>query len=150
MFICIKFTSNKFNFIFHNTTSSNFFKKKDHVSNITSQVSSSSIASDKKVNMCSDIFPYNDILTKEIELWQSYAECLRKKDRELFNTMLKNCYKYSQAINAKGKYYSTVSILMTILLEHHKIILNNKIEKNKIINYDIDYVYHNGNNNNDN
>ena len=97
--------------------------------------------------MYSNIFPYNDILTKEIESWQSYAECLRKKDREIFNTMLKNCYKYSQAINAKGKDYSTSSLLMTILLEHHKITLNNQIKKNDIVNYNIDYVHQYSNNN---
>ena len=122
----------------------NFFKKKDHVSNnIPSSLSSS--VSDKKINMNSNIFPYDDILTKEIESWRSYAECLRKKDRKVFNNMLKNCHKYSQAINAKGKDYSTLSLLMTILLEHHKIVLNSQIKKNNIMNYNIDYVYQHNN-----
>jgi hypothetical protein len=44
--------------------------------------------------------------------------------------MLNSCYKYSSAINLKGKENSTTSTLMTILLEHHKnlLLLTKKIE----------------------
>lgn len=66
------------------------------------------------------LFPYQDILIKEIETWKSYANCLRKKDRELFEQMLKSCYKYSPSINAKGEDYSTESLLMSILFEQYK------------------------------
>lgn len=48
-----------------------------------------------------NLFPYEDILTKEIDSWKSYSDCLRKKDRELFDQMLKNCYQYSESISAK-------------------------------------------------
>jgi hypothetical protein len=34
--------------------------------------------------------------------------------------MLKSTYKYSGAIEAKGEEYSTQSLIMSILLEHHK------------------------------
>jgi hypothetical protein len=70
-----------------------------------------------------NLFPYDDILTKEIESWKSYADCLRKQDRELFYEMLKRCYKYSSAITTKVKEHSTTSVLMSILLEHHKHLL---------------------------
>jgi hypothetical protein len=30
-----------------------------------------------------NLFPYDDIITREIESWKSYADCLRKQDREL-------------------------------------------------------------------
>jgi hypothetical protein len=68
----------------------------------------------------SSLYPYQDILLKEIEAWKSYANCLRKKDRELFEQMLKNCYKHSSSINAKGEDYSTESLLMSILFEQYK------------------------------
>jgi len=71
----------------------------------------------------SNLFPYNNILTKEIGSWKSYADCLRKQDRELFYEMLNICYKYSSAITTKGNEHSTTSILMSILLEHHKHLL---------------------------
>lgn len=68
----------------------------------------------------SSLFPYQDILIKEIETWKSYANCLRKKDRELFEQMLKSCYKHSSSINAKGEDYSTESLLISILFEQYK------------------------------
>jgi hypothetical protein len=67
-----------------------------------------------------NLFPYEDILTKEIDSWKSYSDCLRKKDRELFDQMLKNCYQYSESISAKGRDYSTESLLMTLLFEQYK------------------------------
>lgn len=67
-----------------------------------------------------NLFPYEDILTKEIDSWKSYSDCLRKKDRELFDQMLKNCYQYSASISAKGRDYSTESLLMTLLFEQYK------------------------------
>jgi hypothetical protein len=70
-----------------------------------------------------NLFPYDDIVTKEIDSWKSYADCLRKQDRELFYKMLNRCYKYSSAITTKGKEYSTTSVLISILLEHHRNLL---------------------------
>jgi hypothetical protein len=56
--------------------------------------------------MSSSLFPNEDILTKEeIETWKSFVVSLSsKEDRDLFNNMLNDCYKYSTAINAKGFY----------------------------------------------
>lgn len=71
----------------------------------------------------SNLFPYDNIITKEIDSWKSYADCLRKQDRKLFYEMLNSCYKYSPAITVQGKEYSTTSALMSILLEHHKDLL---------------------------
>jgi hypothetical protein len=50
------------------------------------------------------LFPNEDILTKEIESWISFVASLSSKeeDRELFQNMLNDCYKYA-AINAKGQ-----------------------------------------------
>jgi hypothetical protein len=57
--------------------------------------------------MSSSLFPNEDILTKEkIESWKSFVVSLSsKEDRDLFNNMLNNCYKYATAINAKGFIY---------------------------------------------
>ncbi len=57
--------------------------------------------------MSSSLFPNEGILTKEeIETWKSFVVSLSsKEDRDLFNNMLNNCYKYATAINAKGFIY---------------------------------------------
>ena len=48
------------------------------------------------------LFPKEDVLTKEIALWKSFGDSLSsKQDRELFEKMLNDCYKYAAAINAK-------------------------------------------------
>lgn len=74
------------------------------------------------------LFPYENIVTKEIESWRGYAECLGKEDRILFYKMLKECYKYSIAINAMGQGRSTSSILMSVLFEIYKMKEKNKIQ----------------------
>ena len=68
-----------------------------------------------KEKSSSNIFPYEDILTKEMESWKSYSDCLRKQDRELFYEMLNSCYKYSSAITTKGKELSTTSVCLFCL-----------------------------------
>ena len=57
--------------------------------------------------MSSSLFPNEGILTKEeIETWKSFVVSLSsKEDRELFNIMLNDSYKYATAINAKGFIY---------------------------------------------
>ena len=42
------------------------------------------------------------ILQKELDKWKTYSTIL-KKFRDLFNQMLQSLYKYSNAINAKGR-----------------------------------------------
>jgi len=51
------------------------------------------------------LFPKGDILTKEeIESWKYFVYSLSSiEDRELFNNMLNDCYKYAAVINAKGE-----------------------------------------------
>ncbi len=132
MFIYYKSNKNKSNFIFNCFVSSKkdniIIKKKEEIS--FSQLSLSKV----KCEISSNLFPYDDIITKEIDSWKSYSECLRKQDRELFYKMLNSCYKYSSSINVKEREYSTTSILMTILLEHHKnLLLSKKIENDIII-----------------
>ena len=44
------------------------------------------------------LIPKEDILTKEIASWKSFVDSLSsKEDRELFEKMLNDCYKYAAA-----------------------------------------------------
>jgi hypothetical protein len=66
------------------------------------------------------LFPNEDILTKEIESWKGFANSLSStEDRELFSSMLNDCYKYAAAINAKGKLFPTEPLIMALLLSQH-------------------------------
>jgi hypothetical protein len=68
------------------------------------------------------LFPNKDILTQEIQSWQGFAETLRSQDRKLFSQMLNDCYQLNDAINTKGEYFSTESLLMGLVFVQHKII----------------------------
>ena len=67
------------------------------------------------------LFP-EDILTKEIESWKGFADMLQDEDSETFMKMLNDCYKYSKAINAKGRPFPTEPVIMALLLAQHKLI----------------------------
>jgi hypothetical protein len=78
------------------------------------------------------LFPNEDILTKEIESWKGFANSLSsKEDRELFEKMLNDCYKYAAAINAKGQPFPAEPLIMALLLSQHKMIdwLSKQISK---------------------
>jgi hypothetical protein len=83
------------------------------------------------------LFPNEDVLTKEIESWKGFADSLKsEKDRQLFNKMLNDCYKYATAINAKGEPFPTEPLIMSLLLSQHKMIewLSKRISlTNKVI-----------------
>jgi len=69
------------------------------------------------------LFPTEDILTKEIESWRSFAASLNSEEyRVVFNKMLSDCYKYANAINTKGEPFPTDSLLMSLLLSQQKMI----------------------------
>src|SRR5688500_2936164 len=70
------------------------------------------------------LFPNEVILTKEIASWKSFGDCLSsKEDRELFEKMLNDCYKYAAAaINAKGEPFPAEPLIIALLLSQHKMI----------------------------
>jgi hypothetical protein len=69
------------------------------------------------------LLPKEDVLTKEIESWKSFGASLSsKEDRELFMSMLNDCYKYAAAINAKGGPFPSEPLIMALLLSQHKMI----------------------------
>ena len=83
-----------------------------------------------------DINDYSNIdskiLNQELDKWYNFSFVLRKKNRILFEEMLQSSYKYSSSINAKGKEFSTESLLMSLIFDQNKILLNsffnNKID----------------------
>ena len=69
------------------------------------------------------LFPNEDILTREIESWRTFAASLNSKEyKQLFNKMLSDCYRYANAINTKGESFPTDSLLMSLLLSQQKMI----------------------------
>ena len=69
------------------------------------------------------LFPTEDILTKEIESWRSFAASMNSEEyREIFNKMHSECYKYVNAINTKGEPFPTDSLFMSLLLSQQKMI----------------------------
>ena len=68
------------------------------------------------------LFPEEDIPTKEIESWKGFADRLADEDKEVFMKMLNDCYKYSNAINAKGRPFPTEPMIMALLFSQHKLI----------------------------
>jgi len=65
------------------------------------------------------------ILKQEVEKWYNFSFVLRKKNRILFEEMLQSSYKYSSSINAKGKDFSTESLLMSLIFDQNKMMLLN-------------------------
>ena len=76
------------------------------------------------------------ILQRELEKWKTYSDILRKPNRDLFNQMIQSIYKYSNAIDAKGKEFSTESLIISLIFDQHKMMLPNSFVNNKI-----DYYY---------
>jgi predicted secreted hydrolase len=69
------------------------------------------------------LFPNEDILTKEIESWRSFGASLNSEEyKKVFDIMLSDCYKYANAVNAKGEPFTTDSLLMSLLLSQQKMI----------------------------
>jgi hypothetical protein len=53
---------------------------------------------------------------------EGIADRLPDEDREMFTKMLYDCYKYSNAINAKGLPSPTEPVIMALLFSQHKLI----------------------------
>jgi len=68
------------------------------------------------------LFRNEDILGQEIESWRGFADALGEEDRVLFLLMLDECYQYIYAINSKGDYFATESLLVSLVFVQHKII----------------------------
>ncbi|MDF2738500.1 MAG: hypothetical protein K0S93_2361 [Nitrososphaeraceae archaeon] len=74
---------------------------------------------------------YSTILKQELDKWKNFSFVLRKPNRELFQRMIQSSYKYSSSINAKGENYFTESLLMSLIFEQHKMLIN-AVNNNKL------------------
>lgn len=77
--------------------------------------------------------PSDDVLTQIIKSYEGYADMLRGVERKEFEEMLRLCYRYAEAINAKGEPFPEEAVIMTLLFKQHLIIreLKQAIEKIK-------------------
>jgi hypothetical protein len=74
----------------------------------------------------------SDII-EELERWGHFAAALRAEDKALFNEMLRLCYEYFPAIQARESPFLSEGLFMSILLTQHKTIvwLANEVDKLK-------------------
>jgi hypothetical protein len=72
-------------------------------------------------------------IMEELDSWQRFADALRADDRALFRDMLRLCYEYFPAMQARDSPFSTEALFMSLLLAQHKTIvwLANEVEKLK-------------------
>jgi hypothetical protein len=63
-------------------------------------------------------------IIEELDSWQRFADALRAKDRALFNEMLRLCYEYFPAMQARDSPFPTEALFMSLLLVQHKAIVS--------------------------
>lgn len=76
------------------------------------------------------LFPDEDALTKEIEIWRGFMDKLPSDyNRKIFTKLLDDCYKYSVAINNHAELhpFPSESLIMSLLLSQHKLICHLKM-----------------------
>ena len=62
-------------------------------------------------------------IIEEFDSWRLFADALRADDRELFNDMIRLCYEYFAAIQARDSPFPAEAMLMSLLLAQHKTIV---------------------------
>jgi hypothetical protein len=73
-----------------------------------------------------------DLLTKEIQSWDSFRYTLREENAILFGQMLKECQgeddkegevvQFANAVNSKGESFAAESLFMTLILLQQRMI----------------------------
>lgn len=73
-----------------------------------------------------------DLLTKEIQSWDSFKYTLREENATLFGQMLKECQEeddkegevvqFANAVNAKGESFAAESLFMALILLQQRMI----------------------------
>ncbi len=72
-------------------------------------------------------------IIEELDSWRRFAGALRAEDRELFKEMLRLCYEYLPAMQARESPFPSEALFMSLLLMQHKTIvwLAGEVEKMK-------------------
>jgi len=75
----------------------------------------------------------NAEVIEELDSWRRFAGALKAEDRELFNEMLRFCYEYFPAMQARESLFPSEALFMSLLLVQHKTIvwLVDEVEKMK-------------------
>jgi hypothetical protein len=70
-------------------------------------------------------------IIEEFDSWQNFADALRADDKALFMEMVRLCYQYFPAIQARDSPFPAEAIFMSLLLVQHKTIvwLAEEVEK---------------------
>ena len=76
----------------------------------------------------------DDEIFEELDGWGRFAGALRAEDRELFKEMLRLCYEYFPAMQARESPFPSEALFMSLLLMQHKTItrLAGEVEKMKV------------------
>jgi hypothetical protein len=61
-------------------------------------------------------------IIEEIESWRRFADVLRAEDRALFREMMRLCYEYIPAMQARDSPAPSESLFMALLFVQHKTI----------------------------
>ena len=72
-------------------------------------------------------------IVEELDSWGRFADALRADDRALFKEMMRLCYEYFPAIQARDSPFPAEALFMSLLLVQHKAIvwLASEVEKLK-------------------
>jgi hypothetical protein len=72
-------------------------------------------------------------IIEELDSWQRFGDALRADDRALFKEMVRLCYEYFPAIQARDSPFPAEALFMSLLLVQHKTIvwLASEVEKLK-------------------
>ena len=75
------------------------------------------------------LFPNEDMVTKEIEIWRGFIEKLpADEDKVMLTKLFKSCHKYFVAMNDLTQLhpFPAESLIMALLLTQHKMIIHLK------------------------
>jgi hypothetical protein len=72
-------------------------------------------------------------IIEELDSWLRFADVLRADDRALFKDMIRRCYQFFPAIQARDSPFPAEAVFMSLLLVQHKTIiwLAEEVEKLK-------------------
>jgi len=62
-------------------------------------------------------------IIEELDSWERFADALRAEDRALFKEMMRLCYEYFPAIQARDSPFLAEALFMALLLVQHKTIV---------------------------
>jgi hypothetical protein len=76
-------------------------------------------------------------IIEELDSWRRFADALRADDEELFGEMLRLCYEYFPAMQARDSPFPTEALFMSLLLAQHKtiVLLAKEVERIKAENH---------------